>query len=208
MVVVVVVAAAVVVGMKGYTLDDKVATAQRYLLFTTYCLLRTACYLLLKVAIAQRHLLPRQLQLSALPPHALQLPPATIAALTEGYTREAGVRDLERQIGALCRHVAVGAAQRAEGEGAISEEGDAVSEGEGGAARGGMPAQGDTAEAEAGAEAGAVVEAGAVAAVELGPGDLEAVLGPAAFERGAAERLSRAGVAMGLAWTPTGGQVL
>ena len=139
MVVVVVVAAAVVVGMKGYTLDDKVATAQRYLLFTTYCLLRTACYLLLKVAIAQRHLLPRQLQLSALPPHALQLPPATIAALAEGYTREAGVRDLERQIGALCRHVAVGAAQRAEGEGAISEGGDAISEGEGAAGHRGQP---------------------------------------------------------------------
>jgi ATP-dependent Lon protease len=55
--------------LEGYTLDDKAA------------LPRTTCHLLLKVAIAQRHLLPRQLQLITLPPYALLLPPATIAAL-------------------------------------------------------------------------------------------------------------------------------
>ena len=106
-----------------------------------YCvpreLLHAACCVLLQVAIAQGHLLPRQLQLCALPPHALRLQPATIAALAEGYTREAGVRNLERQIGALCRHVAVRAAQRAEGGGAISEGGGAISEGGGAISAGG-----------------------------------------------------------------------
>ena len=44
--------------------------------------------------------------------------------------------------------------------------------------------------------------------VTVQPGDLDAILGPCRHERDAAERLSSVGVAIGLAWTPVGGEVL
>lgn len=60
-----------------------------------------------KQAIARLHLLPRQLEKAGLPPEAFRLPDVTLQQVIEGYTREAGVRHLERQLGSLCRKVAV-----------------------------------------------------------------------------------------------------
>jgi ATP-dependent Lon protease len=60
-----------------------------------------------KLAIAQQYLLPRQLTKAGLPPDALQLPTETLRQVIEYYTREAGVRKLEQQLGTLCRKVAV-----------------------------------------------------------------------------------------------------
>lgn len=60
-----------------------------------------------KVAIAQKYLLPRQLEKAGLPADALQLPSDTLSDLIEYYTHEAGVRKLEQQLGTLCRKVAV-----------------------------------------------------------------------------------------------------
>ncbi len=60
-----------------------------------------------KLAIAQKHLLPRQIEKAGLPNQALQLSPQTINLIIENYTREAGVRQLEQQLGSLCRKVAV-----------------------------------------------------------------------------------------------------
>jgi ATP-dependent Lon protease len=60
-----------------------------------------------KLAIAQQYLLPRQLAKAGLPPDALQLPTETLRLVIEYYTREAGVRKLEQQLGTLCRKVAV-----------------------------------------------------------------------------------------------------
>lgn len=45
-----------------------------------------------KLQIARQHLLPRQLECNGLSPRALELPEESIAALVDGYTREAGVR--------------------------------------------------------------------------------------------------------------------
>ncbi len=59
-----------------------------------------------KVAIAQRHLLPKQLDAHALTTDDLEMPQATIEALISSYTREAGVRNLEREIAAICRGTA------------------------------------------------------------------------------------------------------
>ena len=60
-----------------------------------------------KLAIAQKHLLLRQIEKAGLPNNALVLPPQTINLIIENYTREAGVRQLEQQLGSLCRKVAV-----------------------------------------------------------------------------------------------------
>jgi ATP-dependent Lon protease len=59
-----------------------------------------------KVAIAGRHLLPKQLEAHALSGDDLEMPEATMGALISSYTREAGVRNLEREIAAICRGTA------------------------------------------------------------------------------------------------------
>jgi len=59
-----------------------------------------------KVEIARRHLLPKQLAAHGLQPAQLDLPEETLRRLIREYTREAGVRGLEREIATLCRKVA------------------------------------------------------------------------------------------------------
>jgi ATP-dependent Lon protease len=59
-----------------------------------------------KLEIARRYLLPRQIDENGLRVEQIDVPDETLRALIDDFTREAGVRQLERQIGALCRHVA------------------------------------------------------------------------------------------------------
>lgn len=59
-----------------------------------------------KLKIAQRFLVPRQLEEHGLSSRQLELQVDVLQRLIEAYTREAGLRNLERQIGALCRKVA------------------------------------------------------------------------------------------------------
>jgi ATP-dependent Lon protease len=66
-----------------------------------------------KLEIAQRYLVPRQLQENGLKPEQCKWTAPALAKIIEDYTREAGVRELERQIGAVCRTTA---AQVAKGE--------------------------------------------------------------------------------------------
>ena len=60
-----------------------------------------------KLEIARKYLVKRQLDESGLQPEQLELTDGAMAAIIRDYTREAGVRSLERQIGAVCRRVAV-----------------------------------------------------------------------------------------------------
>ncbi len=60
-----------------------------------------------KTEIARRYLLPKQLAVNGLTDNNLSLSEEGIRVAIEGYTREAGVRSLERTIGSLCRKVAV-----------------------------------------------------------------------------------------------------
>uniref|UniRef100_A0AAR2LBW7 Lon N-terminal domain-containing protein n=1 Tax=Pygocentrus nattereri TaxID=42514 RepID=A0AAR2LBW7_PYGNA len=64
-----------------------------------------------KVEIAHRHLIPHQLEQHGLTPQQLQIPQDTTQEIISKYTREAGVRSLERKIGAICRAVAVKVAE-------------------------------------------------------------------------------------------------
>jgi ATP-dependent Lon protease len=113
-----------------------------------------------KLEIARRYLLPRQLGANGLVGTAFELPDETLLALVRSYTREAGVRNLEREIGAVCRKIAL-----------------RVASGEAGPFR-------------------------------VDPGDLAELLGPVRFEPELAERAGRPGVAVGLAYTPAGGDIL
>ncbi len=58
-----------------------------------------------KLQIAKRHLLPKQLEAHNLKKSQMRLSDKAFSALIDGYTRESGVRTLERQIARLCRRV-------------------------------------------------------------------------------------------------------
>jgi ATP-dependent Lon protease len=66
-----------------------------------------------KVEIAKRYLVRRQLEANGLKPEQAEITEGALRALVRDYTREAGVRNLERQIGAVLRHAAVRIAEGA-----------------------------------------------------------------------------------------------
>jgi ATP-dependent Lon protease len=113
-----------------------------------------------KVEIAKRYLVKRRLEATGLTPEQFEIEEDAIRAIIRDYTREAGVRNLERDIGALCHHVAM------------------------------RIAEGDT------------------ASMRIGADQLHTILGPRRFESEVAMRTSVPGVATGLAWTPSGGDIL
>ena len=76
-----------VIQLSGYTLDEK-------------------------VHIAKRYLVPRQIAENGLKPSQIAFADPALRAIAEEYTREAGVRNLEREIGTVCRKVAREVAER------------------------------------------------------------------------------------------------
>ena len=113
-----------------------------------------------KVHIAKMYLVPRQREEHGLKPEQITFDDDAIRHVISDYTREAGVRSLERQIGTIARKVAAHVA----------------------------------------------TDSNYVAQVRAG--DIGEYLGPARFRSEGAFRLSRPGVATGVAWTETGGDVL
>jgi ATP-dependent Lon protease len=113
-----------------------------------------------KVHIAKMYLVPRQREEHGLTPEQLVLDDAALRRVISEYTREAGVRSLERQIGAIARKVAAKVATNASHIGLVTAK------------------------------------------------EVPDYLGPARFRSDGAFRLSRPGVATGLAWTEVGGDVL
>lgn len=59
-----------------------------------------------KLQIARRHLIPKQLNNTGLKPEHINIEETAVRRIIQYYTREAGVRNLEREIGAICRKVA------------------------------------------------------------------------------------------------------
>lgn len=115
-----------------------------------------------KLEIARRYLVPRQLEEHGLRRGAVKFPAQTLRRLIQGYTREAGVRELEREIAALTRK----------------------------AARKFVSGNG---------RQGRVV---------IRPEDLPALLGQPRYFAETAQKIKDVGIAIGLAWTPVGGEVL
>jgi ATP-dependent Lon protease len=59
-----------------------------------------------KVNIAEKYLIPRQIKENGLTPEGIDFPRESVAMIARHYTREAGVRKLEQQIGTVCRKLA------------------------------------------------------------------------------------------------------
>jgi ATP-dependent Lon protease len=113
-----------------------------------------------KFKIAKEFLVPKQVEAHGLSEKDIQFEEEALLRIALEYTREAGVRNLEREIAHICRGVA---RRVAEGHGAPSI---------------------------------------------IKPDDVPSYLGPIKFFSEVAERTSEPGVATGLAWTPTGGDIL
>jgi ATP-dependent Lon protease len=81
-----------------------------------------------KIAIAHGYLVPRQLKENGLRPTEMRFGDASLEKIIRSYTREAGVRSLEREIGALCRKVVTQLAESGEQAGEIEITPEKVSE--------------------------------------------------------------------------------
>jgi len=75
-----------------------------------------------KIRIAQRYLIPRQVRENGLRAEEIQFTDKAVSTIVRDYTREAGVRNLEREIGSICRKVATRIAEGLESDGSIDEE--------------------------------------------------------------------------------------
>ncbi|XP_023492687.1 lon protease homolog 2, peroxisomal isoform X1 [Equus przewalskii] len=153
-----------------------------------------------KIEIAHRHLIPKQLEQHGLTPQQIQIPQLTTLDIITRYTREAGVRSLDRKFGAICRAVAVKVAEGQHKEAKL-ERSD-VTEGEGckehileDVKPGSIS---DTTDLALPPEMPILIDFHA----------LKDILGPPMYEMEVSERLSQPGVAIGLAWTPLGGEIM
>ncbi|XP_059362559.1 lon protease homolog 2, peroxisomal [Carassius carassius] len=143
-----------------------------------------------KVEIAHRHLIPHQLEQHGLTPQQLQIPQDTTKEIISKYTREAGVRSLERKIGAICRAVAVKVA-----------EGHKVSRAE-------SPTEQHEDQNTENKEEDSGIASPPEMPIVIDHIALKDILGPPVFEMEVSERLTLPGVAIGLAWTPMGGEIM
>jgi ATP-dependent Lon protease len=113
-----------------------------------------------KLHIAQKFLFPKQLKEHGLTTDNLELPDKTVRIIINSYTREAGVRNLEREIATICRGVAKDVAQ------------------------------------------------GKTEKTVVMPEDIYKYLGSIKFFSEVAERITKPGIATGVAWTQAGGDIL
>jgi len=73
-----------------------------------------------KLQIAQRHLIPKQVEQHGLKTSQISFTTAAIRKIVKDYTKEAGLRNLERELAAICRKVAVQVAQGKKGKTSVS----------------------------------------------------------------------------------------
>jgi ATP-dependent Lon protease len=113
-----------------------------------------------KLFIAKKHLLPSAIASHGLQPDEVEIDDDAVRKIVRGYTREAGVRNLSRELSSVIRKVV-----RSVGQGTAPP-------------------------------------------VRVGPEDLRGYLGSPTYQDEIAERVDRPGVATGLAWMPSGGDIL
>ncbi len=113
-----------------------------------------------KIEIAKQHLIPEQRKEHGLKPKDIKLTEPVISAIIEKYTRESGVRSLDRRLAGVMRHIAKKVAMSEKYNASVKVE------------------------------------------------DLKSMLGPARFNNDFYEKEQIPGVAIGLAWTSVGGDIL
>jgi ATP-dependent Lon protease len=113
-----------------------------------------------KVKIAEKYLIPRQLKENGLAEAQFKLTTKALNTIITGYTREAGVRNLEREIANACRGVATKIAE------------------------------------------------GSIKLQTVTEKDIHKYLGPVRVPTDIDARITKPGIAIGLAWTPVGGDML
>ncbi|MEZ4994479.1 MAG: endopeptidase La [Saprospiraceae bacterium] len=113
-----------------------------------------------KVEIAKRHLIPQQRKEHGLEAKHIKIKPEVLEGVIQNYTRESGVRSLNRQIAGIMRYVAKNVAMEDDYSPTIKKS------------------------------------------------DLKNILGPSKFSRDLYQEVAVPGVAIGLAWTPVGGDIL
>jgi ATP-dependent Lon protease len=142
-----------------------------------------------KLAIARQFLVPRQLRQNGLPPENVTLEPDVLPAIIQGYTREAGVRELERRIARIARKLARRRAEQ-------NSTGDAASRA--------IASE----EANAAPNEQATTVGLAASATRVAVSELKDLLGNAPYDPSELTLESKVGVATGLAYTSVGGEVL
>ncbi len=113
-----------------------------------------------KLQIARRFLMPKQLEAHGISEDQLTITDEAMGCIIQNYTREAGVRNLEREIGTVCRKTAKNIAQEEDAKDTVTED------------------------------------------------DVHEYLGPEKFFSEMAERADEPGVAIGMAWTQAGGDII
>jgi ATP-dependent Lon protease len=115
-----------------------------------------------KLQIAQKFILPRQLKAAGLPRETIHFSPEAISRVISDYTRESGLRNLERELADICRKIALLCLKTEKYDQTVEMDADTVSR----------------------------------------------LLGPRKFFREAAEAEARIGIATGLVWAETGGEII
>ncbi|CAN0908327.1 Lon protease homolog 2, peroxisomal [Linum grandiflorum] len=159
-----------------------------------------------KLKIAIRHLIPRVLDQHGLSSDFLQVPEGMVRLVIQRYTREAGVRNLERHLAALARASAVRLAE----QGQTSPLSKDVHRLEPPLLENGL-AEGAEMEMEVisiGENSLEISESCKLNSLVVDEAMLEKVLGPPRFDdKEAAERVASPGISVGLVWTAFGGEV-
>lgn len=151
-----------------------------------------------KLEIAHRHLIPKQLEQHGLTPQQIQIPQEATLEIITRYTREAGVRSLDRKFGAICRAVAV---KVAEGQHKDTKQ-DRLESGE--ESREHVP---EDSKMETVSDSAALALPPEMP-ILIDHHALKDILGPPMYEMEVSQRLNQPGVAIGLAWTPLGGEIM
>jgi ATP-dependent Lon protease len=115
-----------------------------------------------KLEIAEQFILPRQLKAAGLSKSAIRFTPEAVARVISDYTRESGLRNLERELADICRKIAL-LCLKSDGQEQVAE---------------------------------------------IDVTTIASLLGPRKFFRDAAEAKAQVGIATGLVWAETGGEII